>query len=84
MEAGRNGVIRKYIIELEQTKDKWNVTYILTNSTFSSPTIVRYNLTNLTPHTTYKWRVAAATVNGTGPFQLKPKKFMTLEDGEFG
>ena len=82
-ETGRNGVIKKYIIELEQTEDnKWNITHELPTYNFSSPASISYNLTNLTPHTTYKWRVAAATVNGTGPFTLRAKKFTTLEDGE--
>ena len=84
-ETGRNGVIQKYIIELEQTEDnKWNITHELPTYNFSSPASISYNLTHLTPHTTYKWRVAAATVNGTGPFTPKPKEFTTLEDGEFG
>ena len=82
-ETGRNGVIQKYIIELEQTEDnKWNITHELPTYNFSSPASISYNLTNLTPHTTYKWRVAAATVNGTGPFTPTPKEFTTLEDGE--
>ena len=83
-ETGRNGVIKKYIIELQKMDNKWNITHELPTYNFSSPASVSYNLTNLTPHTTYKWRVAAATVNGTGPFALKPNKFTTLEDGEFG
>ena len=82
-ETGRNGVIQKYIIELEQTEDnKWNITHELTTYNFSFPASISYNLTNLTPHTTYKWRVAAATVKGTGPFTPEPKEFKTLEDGE--
>ena len=84
-ETGRNGVIQKYIIELEQTEDnKWNITHELPTYDFSSPASISYNLTNLTPHTTYKWRVAAATVNGTGPFTPEPKEFTTSGDGEFG
>ena len=84
-ETGRNGVIKKYIIELEQMEDnKWNITHELPTYNFSSPASISYNLTNLTPHTTYKWRVAAATVNGTGPFAPNPIQFRTLEDGECG
>ena len=82
-ETGRNGVIQKYIIELGQTEDnKWNITHELPTYSFSSPASISYNLTNLSPHTTYKWRVAAATVNGTGPFAPKPNQFTTLEDCE--
>ena len=81
--SGRNGVIQKYIIELEQTEDnKWNITHELTTYNFSSPASISYNLTNLTPHTTNNWRVAAATVNGTGPFTPTPFPCTTLEDGE--
>ena len=82
-ETGRNGVIQKYIIELEQTEDnKWNITHELPTYNFSSPASISYNLTNLTPHTTYKWRVAGATVNGTGSFSPIPLLFTTMEDGE--
>ena len=82
--TGRNGVIQKYIIELEQTEvNKWNITQDLPTYNFSSPASISYNLTNLTPHTTYKWRVAAATVNGTGPFAPNSLLFTTLEDGEY-
>ena len=84
-ESGRNGVIQKYIIELEQTEDnKWNITHELPTYNFSCPASISYNLTNLTPHTTYKWRVAAATVNGSGPFTPTPFPCTTLEDGECG
>ena len=83
-ETGRNGVIKKYIIELEQTEDnKWNITHELPTYNFSSPASISYNLTNLTPHITYKWKVAAATENGTGTFTNRSNEFMTLEDGEY-
>ena len=81
--TGRNGVIKKYIIELDKTEDNTSTHELeLPTYDFSSPASISYNLTNLTPHTTYKWRVAAATVNGTGPFALEPIHFRTLEDGE--
>ena len=81
--SDRNGVIIKYIIELEQVNDtKWNITHNLVDYNFSSPSVVTYNVTNLTPYTNYKWRVAAATVNGTGPFSPNGKSFQTLEDGK--
>ena len=76
-------MIQKYIIELEQMEDnKWNITHELPTYNFSSPASISYNLINLTPHTTYKWRVAAATMNGTGPFTPDPNRFTTMEARE--
>ena len=77
-ESGRNGIIIRYIIELNNT----NITHELKHFNFSSPANVTHNLTNLTPYTTYKWRVAAATVNGTGHFNPNPVDFQTRQDGK--
>ena len=76
-------MISKYIIELGyRSITKRNITYELVKYNFSFPVNITHNVTNLTPYTTYMWRVAAATVNGTGPLSRSPKSFTTLQDGE--
>ena len=72
-----------YIIKLEEKLQNGTVStipYNLMHFNFSSPKNLDYNVTNLTPYTTYKWRVAAATVNGTGPYHHN--EFQTTEDGK--
>ena len=82
-ESGRNGIITRYIIELSNANGKVrNIIHKLKQFNFSFPNNVTYNLTNLTPYTTYKWKVAAATVNGTGPFTPNSVDFQTHEDGK--
>ena len=81
-ERGRHGIITRYIIELDDANGKvWNIPHDLKQFNFSFPDNVTHNLTNLTPHTTYKWKVAAATVNGTGRFTPDSKQFQTHEEG---
>ena len=83
-ESGRNGIITQYIIELSiANSNVQNITHKLEHPTFSSPDNVTHNLTNLTPYTKYKWKVAAATVNGTGPFSPTAGDFRTRQDGKF-
>ena len=82
-ERGRHGIITHYIIELNDANGKvWNITHELKQFNFSSPDNVTHNLTNLTPNTKYKWKVAAGTMNGTGLFTSISKKFHTHEDGK--
>ena len=83
-ECGRHGIIAQYIIELNNTDGGVrNITHELNQFNFSSPANVTHNLTNLTPNTKYRWRVAAATVNGTGPFTPSAVEFQTCPDGKF-
>ena len=82
--SGRHGIITHYIIELNNTNGEvWNITHDLKQFNFSFPDNVTHNLTNLTPFTIYKWKVAAATVNGTGRFTPNSREFRTHEDGKF-
>ena len=77
-------MILKYIIELGYGNGiitKWNITHELVMYNFSFPADITHNLTSLTPNTTYMWRVAAATVNGTGPLSKSSTSFITLQDG---
>ena len=83
-QTGRNGIITRYIIELNNTNSEIrNITHELKQFNFSFPDHVTHNLTNLTPYTTYKWKVAAATVNGTGRFNPIAIDFRTHQDGKF-
>ena len=76
-------MISKYIIELGYGNiTRWNITHELVKYNFSFPAYITHNVTNLTPYTTYMWRVAAATVNGTGPLSKSPASFTTLQDGK--
>lgn len=58
----RNGIITYYRLRLENRR----------TSTLSYLNVQRnsvpYTVRNLSPFTTYTWAVAAATVNGTGPY----------------
>ena len=69
-EAGRNGIIISYIVQLLDTHGAvvWNETVAVQNPTFDSPQSLAHNLTSLKPYTRYVWRVAATTTAGTGPF----------------
>ncbi len=64
---GRNGIITQYIVEcMEIASVQSPVT--LPSPTFDTPTTVEQLLTGLTFFTSYSCRVAAANVNGSGPF----------------
>ena len=69
-EAGRNGIIISYIVQLLDTHGAvvWNETVAVEDPTFDSPQSLAHNLTSLKPYTGYVWRVAATTTAGTGPF----------------
>ena len=64
--GGRNGIIINYMVEVSPKIG--NVTVRSPNPTFSTPELITYNITGLSPGTEYTLRVAASTVNGTGPF----------------
>ena len=64
--GGRNGIIISYIVEVSLKIG--NVSVRSPNPTFSTPELITYNITGLSPGTEYTVRVAASTVNGTGPF----------------
>ena len=61
----RNGIIIKYILFIPL--QKVNITVNLQNPTFDTPSTIHHNITGLSPGTEYAVRVAASTVNGTGP-----------------
>ena len=69
-EAGRNGIIISYIVQLLDTHGAVvrNETVAVQDPTFDSPQSLAHNLTSLKPNTRYVWRVAATTSAGTGPF----------------
>ena len=69
-EAGRNGIIISYIVQLLDTHGAVvrNETVAVEDPTFDSPQSLAHNLTSLKPYTRYVWRVAATTTAGTGPF----------------
>ena len=69
-EAGRNGIIISYIVQLLDTHGAVvrNETVAVQDPTFDSPQSLAHNLTSLKPYTRYGWRVAATTSAGTGPF----------------
>jgi hypothetical protein len=71
----RNGIIIKYIIDLSLNDD---ITVDVENPAFYTPTYVNYNITGLSPGTIYALRVAAATVNGTGPYSYR-RRIKTVE-----
>ena len=58
-----------------------NYTVVIDNPTFDEPTTSQYTLATLTPHTYYRWRVAAVNEAGIGPFSAL-NSFWTLQDGE--
>ena len=66
--GGRNGIIINYTVESAASPNIGNVTVHPPNPTFSTPELITYNITGLSPGTEYTVRVAASTVNGTGPF----------------
>ena len=67
-EAGRNGIIISYIVQLLDTHGAVvrNETVAVQDPTFDSPQSLAHNLTSLKPYTRYVWRVAATTSAGTG------------------
>ena len=69
-EAGRNGIIISYIVQLLDTHGAvvQNETVAVQDPTFDSPQSLAHNLTSLKPYTRYVWRVAATTTAGIGPF----------------
>ena len=69
-EAGRNGIIISYIVQLLDTHGAVvrNETVAVQDPTFDSPQSLAHNFTSLEPYTRYLWRVAATTTAGAGPF----------------
>ena len=85
-EAGRNGIIISYIVQLLDAHGAVvrNETVAVQDPTFHSPQSLAHNLTSLKPYTRYVWRVAATTTSGTGPFSPIGTKsqFHTLQWSE--
>ena len=81
-EAGRNGIIISYIVQLLDTHGAVvrNETVAVQDPTFDSPQSLAHNFTSLKPYTRYLWRVAATTTAGAGPFSLA--SFHTLQSSE--
>ena len=77
---GRNGIIINYVIDLSSRDE--NITGVVQTPTFSTPENLYYNITGLSAGSEYTVRVAASTVNGTGPFTGEVR-ISTLNDGEF-
>ena len=69
-QAGRNGIIISYIVQLLDTHGAVvrNEIVAVQDPTFDSPQSLAHNLTSLKPYTRYVWRVAATTTAGIGPF----------------
>ena len=63
----RNGIITQYIVECMEIASVQSP-MILPSPTFNTPPTVQQLLTGLTFFTNYSCRVAAANVNGSGPF----------------
>ena len=82
-EAGRNGIIVSYIVQLPDTHGAVvrNETVAVQDPTFDSPQSLAHNFTSLKPHTRYMWRVAATTTAGAGPF-TSVAHFITLQSSE--
>ena len=78
--GGRNGIIINYMVEV--SLNIGNVTVRSPNPTFSTPELITYNITGLSPGTEYTVRVAASTVNGTGPFSTG-SQISTSDDREY-
>ena len=85
-EAGRNGIIISYIVQLLDTHGAVvrNETVAVQDPTFDSPQSLTHNLTSLKPYTIYLWRVAATTTAGVGPFTSTgaSAQFRTLQWSE--
>ena len=81
-EAGRNGIIISYIVQLLDTHGAvvQNETVAVQDPTFDSPQSLAHNLTNLMSYTGYVWRVAAKTTVGVGPFS--PVELLSLKSSE--
>ena len=86
LEAGRNGIIISYIVQLLDTHGAVvrNETVAVQDPTFDSPQSHAHNLTSLKPYTIYLWRVAATTTAGVGPFTSTgvSAQFRTLQWSE--
>ena len=82
-EAGRNGIIISYIVQLLDTHGAvvLNETVAVQDPAFDSPQSVPHNFTSLKPYTKYMWRVAATTTVGAGPF-TSVAHFTTLQSSE--
>ena len=82
-EAGRNGIIIAYIVQLTDMHSAVirNETVAVQDPTFDS---LALNLTSLKPYTRYLWRVAATTTAGAGPFTSfgASTQFRTMEWSE--
>ena len=78
--GGRNGIITNYMVEV--SPEIRNSTVRSPNPTFSTPELITYNITGLSPGTEYTVRVAASTVNGTGPFSTG-SQISTSDDSEY-
>ena len=78
--GGRNGIIINYVIDLSSRANR--ITVDVQTPTFSSPENRYYNITGLSAGSEYTVRVAASTVNGTGPF-TREVRISTLDDGEY-
>ena len=85
-EAGRNGIIIAYIVQLTDTHGAIirNVTVAVQDPTFDSPQSLALNLTSLKPYTRYLWSVAATTTAGAGPFTSvgASSQFRTMQQSE--
>ena len=77
--GGRNGIIINYIIDLSSRANR--IIAVVQTPTFSTPENLYYNITGLSAGSEYTVRVAASTVNGTGPFTGEVS-ISTLDDGE--
>ena len=66
-ELGRNGIITQYIVECMSNVSVQSPVF-LPAPTFNTPRNVEQLLTGLMLFTNYSCRVAAANVNGSGPF----------------
>ena len=86
-EAGRNGIIISYIVQLLDTHGAVvrNETVAVEDPTFNSPQSLAHNLTSLKPYTIHLCRVAATTSAGVGPFTSTgaSAQFRTLQWSEF-
>ena len=81
-EAGRNGIVISYIVQLLDINITvvQNVTVAVEDPAFDSHQLVTFNFTNLKPYSRYTWRVAATTTAGVGPFS--PVGLISLESSK--